>query len=557
MRLTKAKAVVITGLAVFALEAPLAAQPAASPAPTSLRFDVSFPASVRREPADGRVFVMISEKAKPEPRLQLSADEPIPFFAEDVDGLRPEGVASVGPASDGFPLASLADLPPGDYFVQALLSVYTTFPRADGRVVKMHADRWEGQSLATSPGNLASAVRRVRLDPATGGKISLVLDRELPEIPMPPDTDYIKHLRFESRLLSKFWGRPISIGATVLLPRDYAKNRGVRYPVVYEQGHFQTSAPGGFGGEVEEKGGGKRPNDFTRAWLSDDFPRVLLVTFQHPTPYYDDSYAVDSPNSGPYGQAITTELVPAVESRFRAIGAPWARILTGGSTGGWEALALQIFHPDFFGGTFAACPDPVDFRAFQLVNIYEADNAWRIRRGWMDVPLPGARNTDGVVLSTMEQQLRYERVRGTRGRSGEQWDAWQASFGPVGPDGFFQPLFDPRTGAIDKAVASWWREHFDLKVQLERNWPELSRKLAGKVHVTVGEMDTFYLNNAVRLLEEFLVKADPPWDGSIVYGPRKPHCWSGPLDLPDRLKEIAEFAASRAPRDADRGWWRK
>ena len=550
--------IAIAALAATGLAARLAAQAPASAEPSSLRFELSFPASVVPGPVDGRVFVAISAKENPEPRLQISGDDPIPLFGEDVEGVAPDTAMIVGAGSDGFPLASLAGLPAGDYFVQGLLSIYTTFSRADGRVVKMHADRWEGQSFSTSPGNLVSAVRRIHLDPARGGRVSLVLDRVLPDVPMPPDTEYVKHVRFDSPLLSKFWGRPIAIGATVLLPRDYEKNRGVRYPVVYEQGHFTTGAPGGFGAEVADKsGGGKRPNDFTRAWLSDDFPRMLLVTFQHPTPYYDDSYAVDSPNSGPYGRAIETELVPAVESRFRAIQEPWARLLTGGSTGGWEALALQIFHPDFFGGTFAGCPDPVDFRAFQLVNIYEMDNAWRTRRGWMDVPLPGARNTDGVVLSTMEQQLRYERVRGTRGRSGEQWDAWQASFGPVGPDGYFQPLFDPATGAVNKTVAAWWRDHFDLKVYLERGWPELSGKLAGKLHVAVGEMDTYYLNNAVRLLEEFLVKADPPWSGSIVYGPRKPHCWSGPLDLPDRLKELAEFAAARAPRDADRAWWRR
>ena len=554
-----------TLLAGFVAGGLVAAQsPAASGGKAGFRFEVSFPASVRAEAADGRLFVIVSHKAEPEPRLQIGFSEPIPFFARDVERLKPGVWATVGKGADGFPLASLAELPAGDYFVQALLNVYTTFPRADGHTVKMHMDQWEGQSLATSPGNLCSDVERIHLDPRSGGAIRIRLGRKLPPIPTPPDTEYVRHVRFESPLLSRFWGRPIWIGATVLLPRDYEKDRTVRYPVDYDQGHFSTGAPGGFGEEVEDDespaGGegkiGRRPNDFTKAWLSEHFPRMLLVTFQHPTPYYDDSYAVDSPNTGPYGEAILTELIPYVETHFRAIAEPWARILSGGSTGGWEALALQIFHPDFFGGTFAACPDPVDFRAFQLVNIYEWDNAWRVRRGWADVALPGERRTDGLVLSTMETQLKYERARGPRGRSGEQWDAWEATFGPVGGDGYFQPLFDPQTGAIDKTVAGYWRDHSDLRAHLERDWPDLGPRLAGKLHITIGEMDTYYLNNAVHLLERFLDQARPAYGGSILYGARQPHCWPGPLSLPDRIRQIAEFAAARAPRGGDRAWWR-
>ena len=527
-----------------------------------LRFEVSFPAEARREPVDGRVFVLITRKASPEPRLQMSYSEPIPFFAQDVEGLRAGEPAVVGERADGFPLASVAAIPPGDYFVQAVLNVYTTFPRADGHVVRMHADQWEGQSPMVSPGNLHSEVKRLHLDPGQGGTIRLALDRVIPSIGVPADTEYVKHVRFESALLSKFWGRPISIGATILLPRDYSKDTSVRYPVDYEQGHFSIGPPGGFGVQeepaedaaAERRGGG--PNEFTKAWMSDDFPRLLLVTFQHPTPYYDDSYAVDSENTGPYAQALLTELIPYIEKHFRVIPEPWARILWGGSTGGWEALALQIFHPDFFGGTFSACPDPVDFRAFQLVNIYDWERAWTVRRGWMDVPVSGERNTDGLVLSTMEQQLGYERVRGPQGRSGEQWDAWQSTYGPVGSDGFFQPLFDPSTGAIDKKVASYWHDHFDLRVYLERHWAEIGPSLVGKIHITTGEMDSFYLNNAVRFLEDFLEKARPAYGGSVLYGARRPHCWAGPLSSPERIRQQAQYAAAHEPPGGDSRWWK-
>jgi hypothetical protein len=405
----------------------------------------------------------------------------------------------------------------------------------------------------------------MHLDPRRGGAVRLTLERKIPPVVIPPDTAYVKRVRFQSPLLTKFWGQPIFLGATVLFPRDYEKDRSVLYPVNYEQGHFSTGAPGGFterfespaGATDQEKKRARAREEFSRAWLSDHFPRMLYVTFQHPTPYYDDSYAVDSPNNGPYGQAILTELIPYIETHFRAIRQPWARILSGGSTGGWEALALQVFHPDDFGAAFSACPDPVDFHSFQIVNIYDWDNAWHRDTGFLRVPLPGERDTEGVVRSTMEQQLRYERALGPGGRSGEDWDCWQAVYGPVGKDGYFQPLFDPETGAIDKGVAAYWREHSDLTAYLQKRWSEIGGKLAGKLHITAGEMDTYYLNNAVHRLDDFLsTTTSPPWGGTILYGPRKPHCWAGPLSLAERIKQMAQHAAAHAPKDADRSWWR-
>ncbi len=285
---------------------------------------------------------------------------------------------------------------------------------------------------------------------------------------------------------------------------------------------------------------------------------MLYVTFQHPTPYYDDSYAIDSPNMGPYGQAVTRELIPYIEKHFRAIPQPWARILSGGSTGGWESLALQIFYPDYFGGTFSYCPDPVDFHYFEMVNIYEWDSAWYRKDDWRRTPIPAERQPDGLVLSTMKEQLRYERAMGTRGRSGEDWDCWQAVYGPLGKDGYFQPLFDPATGDIDHGVAAYWKEHTDLNAYLQRRWTEIGSKLAGKIHIWTGDMDTYYLNNAVYLLEDFLkTTSSPPWAGSITYGPRQPHCWAGPFSLGERLKLMAQYVAAAAPRDVDRPWWRQ
>jgi len=540
------------------------ARPRAMPA-EPLRFEVSFAASARGEPADGRVFVILARSAQPEPRLEIRSEtRTSPFFARNVDGVRPGQPVTVDETADGYPLERLRELPAGDYWVQALFNVYTTFPRADGHTVKMHMDQWEGQRFEISPGNLYSEPRKMRIDPAASGAVRITLDRVIPAVAERPDTEYVKRVKFQSALLSRFWGRPIHIGATILLPRDYATNPGLRYPVHYEQGHFSTAAPGRFGERAALQPGApesvreraRSREQFEQAWLSDGFPRMLYVTFQHPTPYYDDSYAVDSPNSGPYGRAIVEELVPYVEEHFRAIREPWARVLSGGSTGGWEALALQIFSPDFFGGAYSYCPDPVDFHAFQIVNVYDWTNAWHRRENWVEVPLPGQRDVNGVVIATMKQQLTHERAMGDRGRSGEQWDAWQATYGPLGDDGYFKPIFDPKTGAIDRQVAEYYREHMDLTHYLQTHWERVGAKLAGKLHVWIGDMDSYYLNNAVYRLEDYLkTTSNPPWGGSIVYGPRKPHCWSGPLPLQERIKGMAQDIVERAPRAVDRAWW--
>jgi Putative esterase len=560
-------------LAICALGANLVGiQAARADQPAGLRFELSFPASVQDKPVDGRVFVIITRKADPEPRLQFGKSggqyASAPFFGEDVEGLGPGQSAVIDGRSDGYPLDRLADLPAGDYFIQGFLNLYTTFPRADGHVLKMHMDQWEGQDFPRSPGNLYSEPRKIHLDPAAAVTVRLVLDRKIAPIEMPGDTRYVKRVRFQSPLLSKFWGQPIFIGATVLLPRDYERDTHISYPVNYEQGHFSLAAPGGFG-EKEEPGPGasmterereraRRREEFSKAWLSDSYPRMLYITFQHPTPYYDDSYAIDSPNVGTYGQAVTQELIPYIEKHFRTIPQPWARILSGGSTGGWESLALQIFYPDYFGGTFSACPDPVDFHYFEMVNIYEWDNAWYRKEDWKKTPIPAERQADGLVLSTMKQQLQYEHALGTRGRSGEDWDCWQAVYGPLGKDGYFQPLFDPATGDIDHGVAAYWKEHSDLNAYLQRRWTDIGNTLAGKIHIWTGDMDTYYLNDAVYLLEDFLkTTSSPPWGGSIMYGPRQPHCWSGPLSLGERLKLMAQYVAAAAPRDADRPWWPK
>jgi hypothetical protein len=513
--------------------------------PAGLRFEISFPDSSHRGSITGRVYVMISRKNDEEPRLQIGRTG-VPFFGRDVVQLAAGRSAVIDDGDLGTPVERLHDLPPGDYFVQAFINVYSEFRRADGHTVWMHDDQWEGQRWTRSPGNLMSAVQHVHFDPKVGVQVRLSAAEVIPPVSVPADTDLVKRFRFQSPMLTKFWGRPVYLGATVLLPRDYARET-MSYPVNYIQGHFSLAAPNNFDGN----------NAFSQAWLSDDFPRLILVTFQHPNPYFDDSYAVNSVNVGPYGDAIMQELIPEVEKRFRAIKDPYARVLSGGSTGGWEALALQLFHPDFFGGTWAYCPDPVTFTDVEGIDAYGDKNAFYKEYDWRREPTVNSRETDGRIRQTSEQRNRFELVSGTHGRSGEQLDIWSAVFGPLGDDGYFKPLFDKQTGVIDASVADYWRDHYDLLEYLKRNWPTIGPKLVDKLHVYVGTMDTYQLNNAVAQLQAWMrTTTNPHYEGYFLYGDGKPHCWSGPVSPAERLKEMAQFIASKRPEWATTDWWR-
>jgi hypothetical protein len=529
-------ALVVAG-ALGSASVPVAAAPQHSP---DTRFEIVVPQEVRAAPITGRVFVMIARNGAQEPRRQIGRTGE-PFFGRDVERLRPGSPAIVDESDLGWPVESLADLPAGEYFVQGFVNLYSEFRRADGHVLWMHDDQWEGQHFNISPGNLYSTVQRVRLDPSEGFTIRLVADQVIPAVEIPPNSEWVERFRFESPMLTEFWGRPIYLGATVLLPRDY-HSASIEYPVLYRQGHFSLREP--LRGAVRDE------------WVEDGFPRMLVVTFQHPTPYFDDSYAVNSVNVGPYGDAITQELIPEIERRYRIIKQPWARLLDGGSTGGWEALALQIFHPDLFGGVWSYCPDPVTFTNVEGVNAYEDENAFYKDRGWFRVPTINTRETNGEVRLTSAQRNRFELVSGTKGRSGQQLDIWAAVHGPVGDDGYFEPLYDKRTGVINRQVAEYWRENFDLLHYLKRNWTWLGPKLVDKIHVYTGDMDNFYLNVPVMEMQAWMeLTSDPHYPGFFMYGRVKGHCYTGPVSMAERLKEMAQHVMRHQPRETDTPWW--
>ncbi len=538
----------------FALPAPAVAQ--------GPRIEITVPPALRAAAVTGRMYVFVTRHDDVEPRLQVRHESDCtPFFGVDVTQLAPGMPGVIDGSTLGYPVSSLKDIPAGDYYVQGLLSVYTEFHRADGHTLWLHDDQWEGQQFNRSPGNLVSAVRRVHLDPSKGDTIRLELTQVLPPIDLPPDTKWVKHVKIQSKILTAWWGRPMYLGATVLLPRGYDADTARRYPTVYQQGHFNLNPPFGFSTDSSPETPEQRAArlarsarepgfEFYKAWSSQAFPRMIAVTFQHPTPYFDDSYAVNSANNGPYGDALLQELTPYLEEHFRMIRAPWARVLTGGSTGGWEALALQVYHPDFFGGTWVLYPDPVDFRNYEIPDIYSDTNAFvHPVAEWMSFDVPAEVEVNGQVRITVRMESQFEAVLGSRARSGEQFAIWEATYGPVGPDGYPAELWDLRTGKIDRSVAEYFRAHdYDLREYLERNWATLGPKLRGQIHVFTGDMDTFYLNLAVYRLEEFLKRATPAADAEFGWGrPMKPHGWQ-PWTNAELMRIMARHMERRRPR---------
>lgn len=580
--------------------------PGAAPPPDpgapggGVRFSVRLAAPTDRPAESGRLLVLLAPAAGgagdaggPEPRTLVNDhDDSAQVFGLDVDGWTRGQTRALEGEVVGYPIARPDDLPAGEYVAQALLHRYEVFRRADGHVVSLPPDRGEGQQWSQAPGNLASRPRRVRVEPG-GGTIELELDHPLPPLPPPSESRRIRRVQMKSERLSAFWGRDMFLGAMVLLPEGWEAHPQARYPLIIYHGHFnreltgyreappdpslpqpdmaalRRDCPNGHGDLCAKHGYQRMVQEaghrFATRW-GKKFPRVILVEIQHANPYYDDSYAVNSANLGPYGDAITHELVPYLEKEFRGLGA-WARGMYGGSTGGWEALAAQVFYPDEYNGAIAACPDPIDFRAYTMIDIYADENAYWTQGPFRRTPRPGKRDGDGGLRATLEQLNRQELALGTRSRSGQQFDIWEAVYSPVGEDGYPRRIYDKVTGVIDKEVAAHWREHYDLGHILTRDWAQLGPKLRGKLRILVGNMDTYYLDRSVRLVEERLrAVTDPRSDAIFDYGTRDGHCWSGDhehMNFESRLTYHERFIPllvdrflRTAPKGADTRSWR-
>lgn len=547
-------------------------------------FRVSIDPALNQPELDGRLLLLLSKNSNAEPRFQVNdALQTQLVFGMDVNQWKAGTTQLMDVQAYGYPVERLKDVPAGDYYIQVLLHKYETFHLKTGQTVKLPMDRGEGQQWNLAPGNIYSGPVKIHFDPNTSNEIALNISQVIPPVKPPQDTKYIKHIRIQSKMLTEFWGRPMFIGANILLPEGFDEHPNVKYPLAIFHGHFPADLEGfsptppdpnlkpdtserfhlvGYNKIVQQEA-----YDFYKQWTGLAFPRVLVIEIQHANPYYDDSYAVNSANLGPYGDAITYELIPEIEKRFRGIGKGWARFMYGGSTGGWEVLAAQVFYPNEYNGCYAACPDPVDFHHYTTFNIYKDKNAYYPESDFKKTPRPAERDYLGHVSATIKEVNQRELALGNRSRSGGQFDIWEAVFSPMDKDGYPQRIFDKNTGAIDTAVAAYWRNNFDLTQIIMRDWGKIGNSLKGKIHIYVGDMDTYYLNNAVYSAEDMLKKLSNPNCNCVVdYGDRAEHCWNGDHTQPNYIsrlryhqmfiKKWAEEVKTRAPKDADLKSWR-
>ena len=531
----------------------------------------------------GHLVVVFSKHSdsNDEPRDQVQEQyDSAQAFGVDVTDLKPGGTVTIDNSTAGYPLRHLADIPPGSYSVQAVFNRYEPFHLASGKTVLLPPDRGEGQHWNRKPGNPYNAPVKLDWSPARAAK--LTLDKVIPPVPTPGELlaqdpgakPYLRYVHMRSAKLSAFWGRDMYLDAWVLLPPGFDEHTAAHYPTVVYQDHFSPAfgldfraAPPTPAMKGRERARAERGFQFFDDWTNGRMPHMLVVSIQNANPYYDDSYVMDSANVGPYGSAVTQELIPEIEKQFRGIGQGWARATFGGSTGGWEALASQIFYPDFYNGTWASCPDPVDFHDYQNVNLYQDTNAFTRHGDFGSVPIAADRKADGSILATTGDEVQFEYVLGTHGRSGEQWNIWQAVYSPQGGDGLPVPIWNDQTGAIDKQTVQYWHDHWDLTAVLARDWPTLGPKLEGKLHVQAGEGDTYFLNNAVHRMQHMLDGTrNPHSDASFQYGAGAPHCYTGGPDAytmaenyrtwPQRvLPQMAAHIKATAPKDADVTSW--
>lgn len=425
----------------------------------ALKFSVTYPAEAFAGPFTGKVVVYLSKRS-PQPRNGPNWFGPEPMYSLNFKNIKPGEAMVIDEKAVGFP-GKLSALEAGEYMVQAVVD------RNLG-----------GRAIGRSPGNLYSETTRVMLAPAQDTTVAIVCNKIVEERPFR-ETESVKEIRVESKLLSKFYGRKTTINAGVALPEEWSKELDRKFPVIYE-------VPG-FGGRHTGLSGG-RASSRTR---KDGEPFIYVVL--DPDCPGGHSVFADSANNGPWGAALTTELLPELEKRFRGMGKTEARFVTGHSSGGWSSLWLQVTYPDVFGGCWSTAPDPVDFRDFQQIDIYRpGTNMFKDSAG---EARPLAREGDEPVIlyrafSDMERPIR-----------GEQLGSFDYVFSPRGPDGEPKPLWNRDTGAIDPEVADAWKK-YDIGLTLRTHWKELEPKLKGKIHVYMGDKDTFYLDGAAKLLQK-------------------------------------------------------
>jgi enterochelin esterase-like enzyme len=475
----------------------LIAAPAARAADTRpLEFRVTFGKAVSEKPFTGRIFVMLSKAERGEPRFGPSWSRPEPIFARDVKDWKPGEELVIDATARAFP-EPMAKLPKGTYSAQAV----------------MDFDRGE-RNFSTAPGNGYSKAVRQELDPAATGPVALVIDQVVPPRRFE-ETERVKLAEVESQLLSDFHKRPVKMRAGVVLPKSFASDPKRRYPVVYEIPGF----------------GGTHTGAIRRTGSTDVAGVEMIWVILDPSCRLGHHVFADSANNGPCGRALVEEFIPYIEKQYRGLGVPAARFVTGHSSGGWSSLWLQVTYPDFFGGTWSTAPDPVDFRDFQRINVYQPGVNMFIDDRGERRPLARSGGKPTIFYKPFSDM---DRITG----HGGQLDSFEAVFGPRGPDGRPKHLWDRDTGAVDPDVAKHWQK-YDIRLTLENNWKALGPKLAGKLHVYVGGDDTYYLDGAVALLKESLAKLGS--DAEVEVVPGRDHGSLVDAKLRERIsREMAE-----------------
>jgi enterochelin esterase-like enzyme len=446
----------------------------------------------------GRLFLFLSENPEVEPRTRTwpSASSRTHIFAVNLADVKAEQGISIDHQLDWDKTSdwTLEDVPEGEYNVQVLW------------------DQDQLESGINAPGNVYSERQKVIIDRET--HLEFVLNQVIAPTELVSH-DLVRLVDLKSDTLSGWWGKPMHLKASILLPPSYDENEAKEYPIRYNVA--------GYGGRYTRINYLVNNTEFMKWWSSKESPEIINVFLDGEGPF-GDSYQMDSENSGPYGYALIHELAPYIESIYRGTDSPETRFVDGCSTGGWVSLGLQLFYPDFFNGTFSYSPDPVEFENYQLINIYEDKNAYVNE---FNYPRPVMRNTSGEPMLSLKDFIQYENVLGSSGtylNSGGQFSAHTALYSPKGENGLPMPLFDPKTGVIDPGVAEHWKK-YDLKIHAEQNWDVLGPKLQGKIYIWMGDMDHFYLNPATRAFANFLGKtSNPESDAEIVFTPMEGHC---------------------------------
>ncbi len=447
----------------------------------------------------GRLMVIVSKTRNPGPAYQRNFSDGRIGFAVNTVKNQFASPFNLNSRDDVFSTRdiSLNSFPEGTWFVQAVLNLSD-----------------EPEMIAG--GNLVSIAVKVTLTKDTPIILSLSDLIKGRNQPQPKDTTFVKFIEIKSKILSDWWGKPMNLKASVLLPSKFYKNQGEKFPLRVNIG--------GYGSKCTRviRMTDRNP-EFSKWWFSEEAPQIINLFLDGDGPY-GDPYYVDSENNGPYGKALTEELIPYIEKRFNAIGTPESRFLDGCSTGGWVSFALQVFYPDYFNGAWSFSADPVDFNNMQLVNIYKDKNFYYNSFGY---ETPSMRNKSGQPLLSIKDEVAGENLisfTNSYTTSHGQWGAWNAVYGPKGKDRLPVPLWNTVTGVIDSTVAVQWNK-YDLLNYLKTNWQVVGPKLQHKIWIWMGDMDNFYLNNAMRQMDAFLKStSNPKSDAKVTFEPMNGHC---------------------------------